>query len=407
MNADHEAMQADFSKWIDGSRHTLNREIKEVVKLLTEIDKICKREGIPYYLGPQLTLCCVTGQEITSPHAGVVYMRTGDMERFRLAVEQETPEGRIVESMNNNKRFYGFFLRYTDLDTLCFRLNEGRNYKYPGMGVDIVPLRGKQFFRLAHLWTRAQEVGWNELADHYGDRGGRKRTICRWAMRIRLVTGRARLGKGLYRMLCRRMDVEDTQEYVVRLKKKAVYFPREIFDETGIVEIDGKKFPVPEDTYTYLQRYYGENYQEKILDKYTFKLSEMVSARIPFQDYFQEVGSQKSLIRKRNRARRKSGRARRKKEYLNWSWNYVKFCASKIELEKYYLDNKEYITSLYKNKDYPALEKIFVPYTRAMVKSLKNDEVFIPDEEIQHIYLAVLEKAGRTNLKKKGEKVWK
>ncbi|WP_147422363.1 hypothetical protein [Ruminococcus sp. AM42-11] len=44
----------------------MNREIKEVVKLLAEIDKICKREGIPYYLGPQLTLCCVTGQEITS-----------------------------------------------------------------------------------------------------------------------------------------------------------------------------------------------------------------------------------------------------------------------------------------------------------------------------------------------------
>ena len=66
-------------------------------------------------------------------------MRTADMERFRLAVEKETPDGRIVESMNNNKRFYGFFLRYTDLDTLCFRLNEGRNYKYPGMGVDILP----------------------------------------------------------------------------------------------------------------------------------------------------------------------------------------------------------------------------------------------------------------------------
>ena len=75
----------------------MNREIKEVAKLLAEIDKICKREGIPYYLGPQLTLCCVTGQEITSPHAGVVYMRTADMERFRLAVEKETPDGRIVE----------------------------------------------------------------------------------------------------------------------------------------------------------------------------------------------------------------------------------------------------------------------------------------------------------------------
>ena len=134
------------------------------------------------------------------------------------------------------------------------------------------------------------------------------------------------------------------------------------------------------------------------------KLSEMVSARIRFEDYFQEVGSQKSLIRKRSRARRKLGHANQKKEYLNWSWNYVKFCASKIELEKYYLDNKEYIINLYKNKDYPALEKVFVPYTKAMVKSLKNDEVFIPDEELQHIYLDMLGVAGRTNLKKKVEK---
>ena len=107
------------------------------------------------------------------------------------------------------------------------------------------------------------------------------------------------------------------------------------------------------------------------------------------------------------RTRKKSGRAARRKKYLNWSWNYVKFCASKIQLEKYYLDNKDYITNLYKNKDYPALEQIFIPYTRAMVKSLKNDEIFIPDEELQHIYLMVLEKTGRTNLKKKVEKFWK
>ena len=92
-------------------------------------------------------MCCVTGQEITSPHAGVVYMRTADMERFRLAVEKETPDGRIVESMNNNKRFYGFFLRYTDLDTLCFRLNEGRNYKLSGYGSGYSALAWKTAFQ--------------------------------------------------------------------------------------------------------------------------------------------------------------------------------------------------------------------------------------------------------------------
>ena len=385
----------------------MNREIKEVEKLLSEIDKICKREGIPYYLGPQLTLCCITGQEITNPHAGVIYMRTADMERFRMAFEKEPQDGRIVESMNNNKRFYGFFLRYTDLNTLCFRLNEGRNYKYPGMGVDILPLRGKQHFRLAHLWTRAQEVGWNELGDYYGDCRGKKKAICRMAMRLRLLTGRGRLAKGLYRMLCRRMNVENTQEYVVRLKKKAVYFPVEIFDETRTVEIDGKKFPVPADTDTYLRKYYGADYRQKILPVYTPKVSEMVSARIRYEDYFQEVGNQNRFIKMRMRAGKKSGRVARKKKYLNWSWNYVKFCAYKIELEKYYLDKKDYIINLYKNKDYPALEMVFKLYTKATTKSLKNNEIFIPDEEIHHIYMDVLNKAGRPKLKARIEKLWK
>jgi len=43
-------------------------------------------------------------------------------------------------------------------------------------------------------------------------------------------------------------------------------------------------------------------------------MSEMVSARIRYEDYFQEVGSQKGFIKKRIRVRRKSGRANRKKE---------------------------------------------------------------------------------------------
>lgn len=96
-----------------------------------------------------------------------------------------------------------------------------------------------------------------------------------------------------------------------------------------------------------------------------------------------------------------------KESYPDRCWNYVKFCAAKITLEKYYLENKDYIINLYKNKDYPALEKIFARYTDATVKSMETDEIFVPDEELQHIYLDVLEKTGCSKLKKKVEKYWK
>lgn len=47
-----------------------------------------------------------------------------------------------------------------------------------------------------------------------------------------------------------------------------------------------------------------------------------------------------------------------------------------MKLETYYLDQKDYILNLYKNKDYPTLEKVFFPYRKATVKSLKNNENF-------------------------------
>ena len=97
----------------------------------------------------------------------------------------------------------------------------------------------------------------------------------------------------------------------------------------------------------------------------------------------------------------------RKESYLDRSWDYVKFCASKIALEKEYLENKDCIINLYKNKDYPALEKMFARYTEATVKSMESDEVFVPDEELQHIFVDVLEKTGNVKLKKKVEKYWK
>lgn len=386
----------------------MNREQKKVLSLLAEVDKICRKHKITYYLSPQLTLCSVTGQPFPqNPGAGVVYMKIGDMEQFRLAVEEGCPERRILESMNNNKFFPGFFLRYTDMDTLDFRLNEGRNFKYPGIGINILPLRGKMNSRLRHLWNRVEEVGWIEMCDFYGDKKGKKRFLCRLFMRFRCIAGRGRLGRSLYRHFCKRQNVEKTQEYVLRLKKKTVYFPAETFDGTRKVMLEGKKFLAPEKLSLYLTKYYGPEYREKEFAKYVPKAAQMVSALMSYEDYFQEIGSQKRFIKKRNRARRKDTYGRNQKKYLTWSWNYAKFCGSRIELENYYLKKKDYIENLYKNKDYAALEEIFVPYTKAMVKSLKSNEIFAPDEELLEIFLAMLEKTGRTALKGKVEKFWR
>lgn len=65
---------------------------------------------------------------------GVVLMKTADMERFRLAVDEDPREKRALESMKSHKWFSGFYLRYTNTDTLCLNLDNTRDYAFPGIG---------------------------------------------------------------------------------------------------------------------------------------------------------------------------------------------------------------------------------------------------------------------------------
>lgn len=386
----------------------MNREQKEVLSLLTEIDEICRKHGIVYYLSPQLTLCGMKGMAFPqNPSAGTVYMKIPDMEKFRKAAEEEAPARRIVESMRNSRRFPGFFLHYVNMDTLHFDLNEGRNFKYAGIHVKILPLRGKIPSRLQHLWNRGEEAGWIQLSDAYTNKAGKKKRLCGLFMGVRCLTGRGRLGKSLYRHFCSRQDVSETPEYVLRLKKKTVYFPKHIFDSTVPVTLCGKTFQAPADLNGYLRKYYGADYLNKTFGKYMPKAAEMVSARVSFEDYFRETGKPSALVRARMRQRKRDTFGKNRKKYLESCWKYVKFCGLKIQLEEYYIQKKDYIENLYKNKDYPALEEIFRPYHRATLKSLKSEEIFVPDEEVFEIYLQVLEKTGKTALKERVEKYWR
>ena len=114
----------------------LNREQQKVLELLKEIDIICRKNKITYFLSPYLTLCAVTERPFPlNPEAGVIYMKTGDMERFKNVFEEEPVLRRALESMDSYKYFPGFYLRFTDKDTLCYKMDEFGNFQYPGMAV--------------------------------------------------------------------------------------------------------------------------------------------------------------------------------------------------------------------------------------------------------------------------------
>ena len=108
----------------------LTREQKKILELLKEIDIICRKNKITYFLSPYFTLCAVTGRPFPmNPMTGAVYMKPADMERFKNAFEEEPGLRRALESMDNNKHFPNFHLRYTDKDTLFYRLDDYGKYQ--------------------------------------------------------------------------------------------------------------------------------------------------------------------------------------------------------------------------------------------------------------------------------------
>ena len=185
----------------------MNREQQKVLELLKEIDTICRKNKITYYLSPYLTLCAVTERPFPmNPASNDIYMKTGDMARFKNIFDEEPELRRALESMENNSRFPGFFLRYTDKDTLFYKLDEYGKYKHPGLGINILPLQCEYGPKGKYLWNRMREEGWKRIYGKKGKWRNRRELGCIWMVRVLSLCGRGWLAKSIFRDLLRQPD---------------------------------------------------------------------------------------------------------------------------------------------------------------------------------------------------------
>ena len=384
-------------------RKLLNREQQEVLSLLKEIDTICRKHQITYYLSPRLTLCAVTGKPFPmSPLAGAVLVKMADMEKLRKILEAELPEGRAVESMKNNKRFPGLFLRYENKNTLCFRLYEGRNYLYPGIGIDIIPLRAKSTSKKVRSWDQRMEVGWVQMCDNARYELDFYKFFCGWMMRILSLGGRERLGQKVYDRLCRNQDSTDAEKYVLRWNRNNSYtYPAEIFREAKDVLLEGESFLIPGDEKRYLKETFGKNYERHSFNDNLSGMSMMVSARIGCEDFLREAGPMKKLIKGRRRLFVADAWVYQHcKVYFDQCWDYAQACASRRELSTFYDGQKEYIRNLWENRDFVRLDAAFRPYKKMVRCCMETGDRFETDEEIRSIFLEYLRESGNVKLLK-------
>ena len=278
-------------------------------------------------------------------------MKTADMERFRLAVDEDPREKRALESMKSHKWFSGFYLRYTNTDTLCLNLDNTRDYAFPGIGVSIFPLRTPAASVKAERRLSRDENAWTELCHiNYADRNFRSR-VNRTIMRLQcMITGRQGQAAHLYDRLVRSCQQPGADKYILKRRKQTTVFPAEIFAESRRVMLEGVELQVPAKTAEYLTVSYGKNYKDVKEPRYVTPIALAVSARVSYTQFWKEAGNFEKYCKERMKNARKLARSRRHKDYFNECWDYVEFCGERMNMGVAYekqkcqkLDAKVYV----------------------------------------------------------------
>ena len=375
----------------------LNREQEEVLRLLREIDAVCRKHQITYFLSPRLTLCAVEKKPFpTNPLSGNVLMKTEEMERFRQVLEGSLPKGRALESMRNNPLFPGFFLRYENTNTLCYRLYEGRNYRYPGIGINILPLRVKNSEKKVRAWDQRLEIGWVQTCDNDRYELDGYKFACGWMVRLLGITGRGRLGRRIYDRLCTtQQSRKDAKKYELRWNRNTAYtYPAAVFAGAKEAVLEGTSFMIPCDEVNFLKLTFGKNYSRRNFGDKVSPMTTMTSARVSCEEFLKEAGPLKALVKERRRQFLADNYALHYKDYFNWCWDYARTCAARKDLEAVYVRKKEYICNLWENRDFVRLETVFRPFKKMMKQCMEAEEIFEPDAEILEIYLNYLQATG-------------
>lgn len=379
----------------------LKKEQKVILTLLKELDEICRKEKIEYYLSPRLTRCALGKDAFPeNPMCGEVLMKVGEMERFREACEDRLSTGRALESMKSHRWFPGFYLRYEDTRTLCLNLDRGRDYEVPGLGINIYPLRTAIPEGALSRRNDREECGWLQLCGAYDGVRDFAAFCAKMAMKLRSIGGRDRLGEKLYEDFCKRQQNPDADAYVWHHDGKKVVFLPKLFRKTTRVTLAGETFSVPFDTEGYLRAGLGDAYKEGE-PLYVEKPEMIVSAYVSWEQFSQKTEGLEQLLAGRVRRNRRRQRQERRNVRLLEKWNYEQFCEERTALGISYGKRKDYIRNLHKNGDFLTLEKVFKPYSKMMQRCLLQDEVFMEDEEIFDIYMDVLQKTGKEVQKNK------
>lgn len=370
---------------------------QKLFDLLTDLDDICTREGIRYYLCEETALAAqVRGNFFKSCLQASVAMTPQDALRFAAAVKKAKRPDRATDSMLNNKHYPNFTMLYSDPNTMMIRLPLHKEAKKPCVGVTIQMIRHqpKRFGAIGNYITKFWKVCCKPAATVGGTFHHTVVAICNGMQRIfgTLLSGT------LFR-LWGAMYGAGNHSKRISICSDTFQYPAGLVSSTSKVSFEGREFTTFGNIAQYLTVRYGEQYATKTPKFTTASPTLLASANISYDTYVQRLNKEMDMDAvnrtqdEYNKLQKTISSYNRKIERY---YAIVARTEKRFALYEQYMPMKEELLKLDQEGRYEELNELLHPYCSALHTFYKKKLGLCFDKEIFDITMNVLEREGRT-----------
>lgn len=364
----------------------------KTIDLLNEIKDVCEQEHIRYYISGELALSGKERSEIRDEfNNGAVAVFAEDIEKIMGLLNQK--ENRKIESLADNNKFPGFYVRYMDTSTTLINFTEKAfTYNTNSLGVNIEVicgrakngLKGKVLSKLKKMWVKENTPFY--IARHSGKRTFKDKIT---AVFFAALKHTSIMGK-LFWAWIHAGKAETTLCELATNRGEIVKYRTDIFDKTAKIELSGAEFNVVNNLTRYIDNYYDSgnrvkpvmhdivefdvpwNQTKKFISKYGINLTEYQNDQ---QEYLEWRKHEYLPVK-------------RKKEKFN---SYM-FCAEDrmYFYKEFKGEKKEQILALHRAGELDALREIMSEYIEKINYYATHHVGFCSDVEIFRAAMSVM-----------------
>lgn len=389
---------------------------KRIHQLLIEIDQICKKNDITYFLSKETLLYgYLRGTYDKSTHCGNILIMASDAEKMFDCLNDVNNPHRCVESWKNSKNYPDYTIRYYDTQTTCYNVLDCLNYENHGIYVEIQILKGKingMKGKLSRVLERGmiltsyhERPSFNEVKNRYD-------FTAKWIYRLcSTFLGKQTIRKNLFSFISQNemtpYSVVDSPvgswvfcENGSNSKKMTLKF----FSGRKQCIVDGYEFYVPLYALTFLKQIYPsrfvlyDSYIKANLDYYN---NCIINENIPFRKTSEMEKSERDLIKRlTEKNRERYSIKKRERDYTRIAksdWNIVKATNNKYLLENTYLDKIPQLKDLENKQLWDEIMVQLDDMNTLIEKSVREKSILYVDSVLMEIYINALEHLGEYN----------